>query len=199
MISKVNSLGLVLSYETPDSPEEFDQLAGREGACLAESTANVLYRCTLTTFRNLFCEQLAQETGIARLTKVTGSKKNAEGEEEETLGWDETEQEFVHRVCAEQGVEVKSYQPLADTITASEDGKFDPKRQERKSAGPRKPAKMYITLAEKIIAAGKGEERAIQFAEKVNFPVDGADPLSLAAAVSEIERQKRAKLDEQYV
>lgn len=199
MITKVNSLGLELAYETPNTAEEFDQLAGVEGSCVSEATSNILYRSTLTTFRNLFCEKLAEETGIDRLTKVTGTKKNSEGEEEEVVAWDESEAVFVKRVCAEKGVEVIAFRHIADDIISSEDGKFDPKRQERMSAGPKKPAKMYLTLAEKIIAAGKGELRAAELAEKLGIPVDGTDSTSIARAISENERRKRQDLTEDYL
>jgi hypothetical protein len=77
---------------------------------------------------------------------------------------------------------------------------FDPSESEAAPQGPKKVAKAYLALAEKVLAAGKIDVFAAQLAEKLgNWKVE-ATVDSVARAVSEDQRRKREneKLDSEY-
>ena len=183
-----------IALDGPDTPEQFDQLAGSVGACLREATLNVVYRGTLTAVRAEVCEKIEERTDLERKTRPSG-RKDESGED--IVEWDESELEFVKRADA-AGHEALVTE-IINEVVAGDSGKIDPAKKERKSAGPKKVAKMYLTLAQKIIDAGKAEIRATELSSRLGITVDPADPLSIARAISENERRKRAELTDEYI
>ena len=181
-----------LNYDVPASVEEFDRLAGRSGAALDEANKNVLYRAVLNQARYGFLhgieedkekgtaaiEGLAQLTGIERKIKVTKPEvKDAEGKitQEEVTAWDETESTYEERVYAtlvSQGkfpsveAAAANYKSLMqDVLNALP---FDPKKQERQAAGPKKTPKTYFGIADALIerCAGSVEDAVARFNAK---------------------------------
>jgi tetrahydromethanopterin S-methyltransferase subunit G len=130
------SLGFNFNLAVPETAEEFDQLAGKSGACVDEATRNVVYRQANHDFRKAFCEAVENETGIPRETKTV---KNAKGEEREVF--DEKEQEYINRV---QIAKDENDEPVTNEeklqVIASQVGKdikFDPTPSERKKKAPK--------------------------------------------------------------
>jgi hypothetical protein len=183
-----NSAGLSVAFKVPETVEEFDRLAGSEGAALSEATDNVVYRGTLADFRSELCERLATETGVERSTRDTGKvRKNEAGVDEPVLVYDETEVDFIKRVCATKGVEVTVFQPLADEIASKL--VFDPKPRERKAATPKRFSQLILNTAKAILGAGKAHSAAEFIKATSGFimaPLTGVeetDLLVVAAAV----------------
>lgn len=160
-LQKYRSLGLDINLETPETVAEFDTNAKRTGACLDEAIANVIYRGALADFRSAFIHGVEEDkekgvkavagleavTKIERKTKPTG-KKDKDGAD--ILVYDETEADYVARVCAEKKCEVSAFQPLANEIAAQL--KFDASARERKPTAPKKLAQKYKDTATAIMA-----------------------------------------------
>lgn len=184
----IRSLGLDLAVKVPESVDEFNTLAGNANACLDEATNNILYRSWLADFRSTYCEKLETTAGIERKTRDTG-KKDTKGEP--VLVYDESEAEFVKRVCAEKGVEITAFKSLADEVAAGI--AFDPKATERKTAGPKKLPKMYLEIAQKVLDAGAAEAVAAKLSGKLGITV--APTLEgIAAAVKADQEAKKQQM-----
>ena len=203
---KAKSLGMDFTIQVPSSVEEFDQLAGREGATLDEAINNVLYRSFHAEFRPTFLhgseelgiEGIEKQTGIERRTKVvTPAKTDEAGKvtEDEVIAYDESEANYFKRVCAEKGVESTHFQPYAQEVASLL--KFDPKKAPRQSSGPKKVAKQYLDAAAQIEKEGRLETSAANLQSKLSTPestwVVEATVESVARAISEDQRRKRAQ------
>ena len=124
MIKKTyNSLGLDIPFEVPETVEEFDRNAKKEGACLAEAINNVIYRGSLAEFRDIFLhgrEEVKNKetgevtvTGIDGIDMITGIERKSvvvmkdgkpvvkDGEEVTKWDTDDSEATYFKRVCAE--------------------------------------------------------------------------------------------------
>lgn len=143
------SLGLSLSFQVPDSVEEFDANAKRAGACLDEAINNIVYRGSLAEFRDTFLTKVEEETGIERTTEEKPSPTKADPNNTTTV-YTESEAVYFKRVCAEKGCEPTEFQDLANQVAAAI--VFDASAAERKPAGPKKLAKMYLASADEVIA-----------------------------------------------
>ena len=151
MIEKLfESAGLNGKVQAPQTPEEFDSLAKRIGACLDEAVANVLYRGVLADFRGELCDKIEATHSIKRLTKDhPEGKKDAAGNTIRVV--DESENKYIARAAAELGQPVNVFQPLADEVC--KDLVFDPSQRERK-AGAGMPGKTDLETARTLIAQG---------------------------------------------
>lgn len=210
-----------LTYDVPATVDEFDRLAGRAGAALDEANKNVLYRAVLNQARYGFLhgveaegdkpaiEGLEQLTGIERKTKVTKPEvKDDEGKitQEEVTAWDETESDFEERVYAtlvQQGkypsveAAVADYKQLMqDVLNALP---FDPSKQKRESAGPKKPTKTAYTIADELIirCSGSIEDAVARFNARTgrNVPATRDD---LARGIWEAEKAKAKERANEY-
>jgi hypothetical protein len=155
-----SSLGLEFEIDVPSTVTEFDKLAKKEGACLAEAINNVAYRGVLADFRDTFLhgreadkengqtafKGLDEITKISRKLKDTGRKND---KKEPIMVYAETEKDFFDRICAERKVEPKAFQDHCRATAAVM--KFDPSQKERKPAGPKKLANKYKETASAII------------------------------------------------
>jgi len=161
------SCGVTGTAYAPASVEEFDKLAGKTGACLAEAVSNVLFRSMLPEFREKFCEAIATKYNVPRKTKPDPSgKKDTNGNPKEVFA--ETEVAYVERVAAQLGVDVSAFQPLADELCKQKraDGSpmfvVDPRVRERQ---PREatPGKKNLETAAQILNGPKDAlKRAIK-------------------------------------
>lgn len=161
---EVTSMGLKLVIPAPDSADEFDKLAGKNGACLEEGIANVIARSTLAEFRDTLLHGreadkdkgieeiigLDKQSGVDRKSKVVGKTKGGK----DILEW-ESELDYFKRILATKDWVVEKIQPFADTVIAA--CPFDPKASES-SAKPRKlPAKdreLATTIIDALITKG---------------------------------------------
>jgi hypothetical protein len=202
----VNTLDFDLNYSVPETPEEFDQRAKQQGACVKEASNNVLYRVTFAEFRDLYTERLEKETGIERLTKVVKpEQRNEAGEitQEEVVAWDESEKKYANRVYAQLVADGKfptieaaraSFLPLAQKTIDSIP--FDPSVAERTS-GPKKTPKTYVEVAQAIIDQGGAEKAATKLSGLLGRAVT-PDLDSLARAVWDDQKRQKAQLAAGY-
>jgi len=212
-----------LNYEVPATVEEFDRLAGRNGAAKDEANKNVLYRAVLNQARYGFLhgleedkeagvpatEGLEQLTGIERRVKITKPEvKDAEGKitQEEVTAWDETESNYEERVYAtlvQQGkfpsvdAAIASYQSLMQTVLNALP--FDPKKQERQAAGPKKTPKTYFGIADALIerCAGNVEDAVARFNTKTGQDV-AATREALAKGIWDDQVAQKKKIADGY-
>lgn len=160
-------------------------------------------------------EGFEQITGIDRKTRETG-KTRGDGETKEPIVvWDETESEYFKRALGEivkssktvtingetfgpfTSIETAAaaFQPLAqEHLNAIP---FDPSETERQPKGPVKIAKVYIAVAEKLLAAGRGEAAAADLTSKLGITVEPTVD-SLSRAISEDQRRQRELVGSQY-
>jgi hypothetical protein len=144
-------------------------------------------------FRAAFVEALEEETGIARNTKGTGKfkeiKDEATGEvrKEEVTVYSESEQEYFDRVL--NGADPSTYQDLADRVAKSV--KFDASLRERKSAGPKALAKMYLNGAQQLIDAGAAQSAAEKLSNALGISVEPTlEGLAQALKIREDRRRQ---------
>lgn len=122
-------MGQVLPVEVPSTAEEFDQLAGRTGACVDEASKNVIYRSWNHDFREAFCEALEAETGEPR-------KSHEEGEgDKKKVVYDEKEAPYYNRLIADKHITEEAAQSIANTVAAGI--KFDPTPAKRGGKAPK--------------------------------------------------------------
>lgn len=89
--------GLKFDVELPfNSVEEFDQLAGKAGACLDEAVQHVIAHKHLTRVRAAVVSKLEKLTGIERGKTTDESGKNVK--------YTESEQVYFRRVVQERGL-----------------------------------------------------------------------------------------------
>ena len=215
-----------LTYDVPASVEEFDRLAQRQGAALDEANKNVLYRAVLNRARYGFLHGVDEEknaegvvtqskiagleelTGVERKTKITKPEvKDADGKiaQEEVSAWAETESDFEDRVYAtlvQRGdfpsgdAASASYKSLMQQVLAALP--FDPSKQERASAGPKKTPKTYFGIADALIEmAGSVEGAVAKFAAKTGRTVDATRD-ALAKGIWEDQAAQRKNIAAGY-
>lgn len=219
---QVSSLGFKLNSSVPETAAEYDQLAAKDGACVESAVSNTLYRSTLAEFRSNLLHGvkpvgvegdegfkpgiagIEELTGIERKTRGTGKFKGEGESKEEVIVWDETEGDYFKRVCAElvKGGQHASIEAAVASFAAVaqshlDNVPFDPKETERKEAGPKKIAKVYIDTAQKLIDAGKAESAAAKLSEVLKITVT-PDLASLSAAINEDQRRKKLAVAAEY-
>lgn len=211
--TQYDSLGLKVLVNAPETAEEFDNLAGKIGACVEEAVNNVAYRDTLADFRSTFCEALEAETSIPRTREqalVDGKPKTTE-DGKPILVFTESEGKYISRIRATKDLLKPdawqtAYQPLANrvvagvaiangTITDSPDNAItlDPKAREKKA---KTVPETYLKLADEIIAKNSVDKAVKVLSDYLGVPV-GTDRTSLATAIRsrELKRQREANAD----
>lgn len=200
----VKCVGVSYNISVPETAEEYDQLAGKVGACVSSANRNVIYRQTNPQFRPKFCELVEEDTGIERKTKVTGTKtvKDDDGNEttEEIIGYAETEKVYLDRVYAEENLvdEEQIMARFGDLVSQAEaEVVFDPSEHE---AAPKvkKPKKIHRTTAEQILEQA-GEEAlamvASKLAEELDIEVEATvDSVAMALQTRENRRDVVSEL-----
>lgn len=182
---KFSSLGLDVHLNVPETVKEFDENAGKEGACLQQGIRNIVYRGCLADFRDLMIHGrdevkdgdkvvLTKILGLVdrfdrpRKTRDTGKTRTVKEEGkpdrvEPIVEWDETEDEYVKNLAVEKGwgtpknpEYAKNLQPIADEIAAAVI--FDAKETERKPTAPKKLAENFKAAATRVINNGNWEK-----------------------------------------
>jgi len=99
----IKTLGLSATItDVPTSVEEFDQMAGRQGACLEYAVQHILFHSVYETVRSLICEKV-EATGFARKTKPHPTKPGVEV-------IDESEAAYISRYLAATGKTIEQLQ-----------------------------------------------------------------------------------------
>jgi len=142
------TLGFSLNISVPSDASEFDQLAGRVGACVEEANANIIYRGWNAAFREAFADALIKSTGIKRRLDEKAMAKASKRKDGSTPEIFESAGSYFEFVKATEGKETVAYQDLA--IEVAKSIAFDPKPAQRTG----RVSKELIAAAESIIAKG---------------------------------------------
>lgn len=214
-VATVNSLGFDMTKTVPENNAEYDQLAKVENAACDHATSSTLYRSTFPVFRDIFlhgCDAdgdlpalvgVEEETGIERAKKDT-DRKDSDGNFIQV--WDETESKYFTRVCAELKLLTKEQiaARFGEKAQAAMDrAPFDPSVKERKSSGPRKPAKTWVKIATAAVKEGKAtvlaDKLSAVLGHEIALPEDEAGQVEvLAAAITENEKRKADLAKQEY-
>lgn len=109
------SLGVTFNIAgAPASAEEFDQMAGETGACVAAAVDDYVKHTWLGKFRTKFAEALEKHTGVAR--KVVSEKPKKSGGV--TVIY-ERETSYIETVEAETGKPIAEFSDIAQTVADS--------------------------------------------------------------------------------
>lgn len=191
-----NSLGLKVTILVPTTVEDFDTLAGEQGAALREGIGNIVYRGPLAVFRNELCDRVEVISKIARKfvqdTNDDGSPKfDTDGTTPIIKSW-ESEAVYLKRVA---GDNPEQYQSIANEISALLT--FDPSKPEPKSSGPKAIAKVYLKTATDLFDQGRGPKVIAALSAKLGLTVT-EDIAGLATLVKEDQRRKQAAMTAEY-
>lgn len=171
-----NVFGIEFNVKTPyNTVEEFDNLAGKAGACLAEATNHVIAHKHLARVRQAVCKKLEELSGIERAYTTAEDGKSKK--------YTETEQTYVKRVTVELGGSEDWEGIIAELKNTAEAVKFE------LVVSVSRATKEGLAIADALLASGK----ASAFAEKygIDLPSD-ADEARQVLAI-----QAKKVLDEQ--
>jgi hypothetical protein len=168
MSYETNSLGYKLSFNGPNTVEEYDQKAGRVGACLEDACENTLYRSTLPEWQDAWATKLAELTNQQRqvdkeATDKARSRAKDPGKVQDIL---EKVKAYNQRVTAGMPEDQKNAlalaaQQVADSITV------DPSPSKRAKG----PDKALLAKAESLLTLP--EDQLQQRIDKYMSRVEG--------------------------
>lgn len=178
VVYEFDSVELKGKINVPSTAEEYDKLAGREGACVDAAVDYTVFHKLLTAFRDDMAEAIEKKYNIKPKTKKDEKGKDV---------LDEKPGVFIARVAAELGVELsEEFQPLADEWSQKADfAKFLIVR-ERKAPTP---AKKWLAKAKELLADPNRLERAKAKFESFSIKTDEAtftDETKLAFAIADL-------------
>lgn len=187
------TLDCTFPVKVPSTADEFDQLAGRKGACVEEAIRNIIYRSVNHEFRAKLCAKLEEHTGIPRETKTTGEGDSAKTE------YTETEKKYKARLIIDGHVDQETCQIFANEI--AKEIKFDPSPSKRRGG----PTKEIQVAAESILnAISMGQSSPEIVSAKVAAKLGLADFVSsfgefneaslIQALIAIDEKEKREKV-----
>jgi len=153
-----NTLGLTLAISVPSSADEYDQLAGRVGACVEDAVSESTYRNYLPSWKRVFFSRLAEQTGIERVVEKDEDGKVTSTEKETT---------YFKRVQAETGKTADDYAALAQECADETPFDLTPKSRSTKIA------KSFLEAADNILRA---IENGQSTAETVANNLQGTNP-----------------------
>lgn len=156
--------GLKVTCDQPESVEEFDKLAKRDGACLDEAVDNIWFRGVLGDAWYGLAVTLNQETGSTFDMQDSGNKKKDGTPQMERVL---TDPKHVGKLMKDHNLSTADVQVVLDRVmkdgydVTSADGKttkhyevkFDPSVSET-SERIAKPGKGDLEMADKFIAQG---------------------------------------------
>lgn len=183
------SLGFNVSIQVPETVEEYDKLAGAEGAALKDATTNTVYRSVLNVFRSATVDAIEKKTGKERKRTYKlneAGEQVLDDEQNPIVETEESEAKYIARVL---GDDVSAYQSTADEVAATL--VFDPKVKERKPVQPKKLAAKFTEAATNLITSGIAEQVAAHLSAKLGIEVDPTNVESLGQAI----RADQAKVD----
>lgn len=106
----IKTLGLSATItDVPTTVEEFDQAAGRQGACLDYAVQHVLFHSVYETVRSTICE-MVEKTGFKRKTKPHPTKPGVEV-------IDESEASYIARYLAATGKTIDQLQSEVGVVS----------------------------------------------------------------------------------
>ena len=176
MTIDTNVFGLEINVNVPfNTVEEFDNLAGKAGACLAEATNHVIAHKHLGRVRAVVCKKLEELSGIVREYTTTEDGKSKK--------YTESEQTYFRRVTAAMGGSENWDSILAELKAAAEGVKFE------LVVTVARATKEGLAMADALIAQGKDQAFADKFG--IELPADENEKRQVLAI------QVKKVLDEQ--
>jgi hypothetical protein len=200
----VKCVGVSYNLSVPETSEEYDQIAGKIGACVESANKNVIYRQSNAQFRAFYCDAVEEDTGIERQTKVVATKTHTDEDGNETtedvLGYAETEKKYLDRVYAElelddEAAVMARFGGLVEQ--AQGEVVFDPSEREP-AAKTKKPRKAFLRVGEAIEAKG-GQEGldhvAGKLADELDIEVEATvEGVALALQIKDSQRDLASEL-----
>jgi hypothetical protein len=191
-IYETNSLGYKLKFRGPKTVEEYDQKAGRVGACLEDACDNTIYRGTLPEWQDEFSKAVETRLGQTRGIDQAATERARSRAKDPSKIKDVSEKvkAFVQRVTAgmsevQKGELVGLSQQVADGI------EVDPSPSKR----ARGPDKTLLAKADSILTlpADQLQAKIDKYLEKVEgYELETDD-------TDKPERTSLARLIGQYV
>ena len=170
-----DSGGHKFNIAVPESVEEYDSLAKKQGTCLEAAIDHEVYHGTLGDIREGFAAAVAEHYKSPRREIGTGLFEG-EGENRAEVTKTEKNDVYLARVAAENNLTGEApFQHIADSLSVGggKEVKFDPSVRERKAPKPPTIAKKDIEEATKFLAESD-EKRINKFIThaKSKFGVD---------------------------
>ena len=186
--------GLKFAIETPESVNDYNQLAGTRPAdanstgvaVLDDAIDNTMYRGPFADVRYALAIRLeAEYPDVPRNRKdKPGAKPDVEGKIEQVF--DESEGKYISRVAAVKGVAVTTFQSILDDIMSKNTAlpadskdkiKFDPSQRERRGPSSTEPGKGDIETAKALLGASAKKLRVAitRLAQAIGTPVELVD------------------------
>ena len=146
-------MGLIATSNEPESESEYDGLAKVKGACVTAANRYHRYHVWLGDIRDALLHGdtehgltgLEEKTKIQRKTRVDG--KNSKGED--IVVWDEKEEPFMKRLCAETKKPASEYQKDLDAVCKAIP--FNPEHREPKAKAPTRLDAKYKETADAVL------------------------------------------------
>jgi hypothetical protein len=138
---ETNSLGFPLTFDGPDTVEDYDRAAGKTGSCLEDAVENTIYRSTLPEWQDAFAKQVEQLTGQTRQVnaEATAAAKSRSKNPDKVKDIMETVRVFVNRATA--GMSDADKAALAKTAQETADGIVVDPAPSKRQGGLRKDLK----------------------------------------------------------
>lgn len=121
---ETNSIGFPLTFNGPDTVEDYDRAAGKVGTCLEDAVENTIYRSTLPEWQTAFAPEVESLTGVKREVNAaaTAAAKARSEKPDSVKDIMETIPRYVKRATAGRSDEDKTAlaataQRIADGIT----------------------------------------------------------------------------------
>lgn len=175
-----------ITLALPTTVEEYDKLAGREGAALDAAVKQTVYHKTLGDAREAIVEAAEAAFDFARLEIDTGKKTKKENKP--ITVWEEPD-DYVKRLFAEKGWDRNNPPAEWTDLTSKLEIEFDPSARVRESKA-KTLAKVYVAAVDQIYKAGKQATAA----EKLGLTLTGdeaADKKAIGWAIKAREDAKR--------
>lgn len=135
---QTNSIGFPLTFNGPDSVEDYDRAAGKVGVCLEDAVENTIYRSTLPEWQDAFAPKVEALTGIKREVNAvaTAAAKARSDKPDSVKDIMETIPRYVKRAMA--GLSDEDKKALATTAQEVADGiTVDPSPSKRAAGIPK--------------------------------------------------------------
>lgn len=220
LVTKTARNGLKFTTMTPESVQEHDTLARRDGAALEGAINDTWYRGVFPDFWEAIAYILSRKYNVERRLKPHPQGKTyAEGDRkgQPIMVSDESDPELVDRIAALQSDDPKKWlrevvQPICDEVGANgwdyenADGTiehvtiaYDPSERERKERVA-KPGKFDTENATKFITEGQDLARICRNATKLTgktYTLDGLEGDALVNALALVVRDYRIAVSKQ--
>lgn len=137
-------------FEGPGSVEDYDALAGKQGACLEDAINNIIYRSTLPIWQREFAEALEKTFGVKREVDEEATRK-ARARDEGASQVLERATRYIARVLAANEDRMDEIKQLAQQV--ADKIQINPAPQRRSTSAPTERVnKTWLAKARDILS-----------------------------------------------